>query len=609
MSSQSHLAYSPMSREEWLNRLALMQRVRAAMLSRPASGRDPHELIMIDCQRLAIAATAAGDMVEAGAAACEAAAAGAAALLAAVLSGGEVALEWPDAVQRRVSTGFVAPSPIQWLRSVACALIARDDQAIAVLCAPAHISHVSERPDVTEPFWPPFCAAIAALIGNSANLDGLLHDVETILRSGEIGQSDPLMTEACIGSLIPLMRALSTGGEWQRALNDAIDANRRYYEIRERPGDPFCLLPIAVAGLAALAFDRGISSDKLPEALVHGEFPRVHIGVAFEYYSRCAERADDPAGFLDLEGFPPANRRHVTGTREDGELVARYELSRGGLPRAAIEFVLLQDGLQKPGNMPPALDPGERLLLAGMYADRIGQANLRDAVDQVDAVLAAIPPDADAVPESAFVNPRGQQAYRDEPGRFRRNRLSAYRGALASRLPSSTETAQPNPSPSLFAEQQLYLNTMAAAEFVEQNIAPLLDALRKDFDRRIVEQLRPRIEDYALVFEPEFVDMARAAYQRIWQQSLAVETGPAQTEIRVAAAPAGLLQSENDLSRPFPGGYRGIAYCLNPRRVWVAWKYVEPGKSSGMAYDGLVWCDDHWAWFPKPYRVFREAAG
>ena len=28
---------------------------------------------------------------------------------------------------------------------------------------------------------------------------------------------------------------------------------------------------------------------------------------------------------------------------------------------------------------------------------------------------------------------------------------------------------------------------------------------------------------------------------------------------------------------------------------------------NGMAYDGLVWIDDHWAWFPKPFRVLRAA--
>ena len=40
--------------------------------------------------------------------------------------------------------------------------------------------------------------------------------------------------------------------------------------------------------------------------------------------------------------------------------------------------------------------------------------------------------------------------------------------------------------------------------------------------------------------------------------------------------------------------------------VWAAWKYVVPGATSGLAYDGLVWCEDHWSWFPRPYRVLRD---
>jgi hypothetical protein len=66
-----------------------------------------------------------------------------------------------------------------------------------------------------------------------------------------------------------------------------------------------------------------------------------------------------------------------------------------------------------------------------------------------------------------------------------------------------------------------------------------------------------------------------------------------------------MLGDENDLSRQFPQGYRAIAKWLQPGRVWVAWKYLKPGAQSGDAYNGLVWVDDHWAWFPKPFRVLR----
>src|SRR5437667_82451 len=76
-----------------------------------------------------------------------------------------------------------------------------------------------------------------------------------------------------------------------------------------------------------------------------------------------------------------------------------------------------------------------------------------------------------------------------------------------------------------------------------------------------------------------------------------------QTALLCYVAPAGMLAEENELSWYFPGGYRAIAPWLNPHRVWVRWKHVKPGETSGLAYDGLVWIDDHWTWFPKPYRA------
>lgn len=68
-------------------------------------------------------------------------------------------------------------------------------------------------------------------------------------------------------------------------------------------------------------------------------------------------------------------------------------------------------------------------------------------------------------------------------------------------------------------------------------------------------------------------------------------------------APAGAFVDDNAMSRPFPGGYRSVANLLVPARVWATWQYHSTGNSAGICYDGLVWCDDHWAFFPKPYRV------
>lgn len=117
------------------------------------------------------------------------------------------------------------------------------------------------------------------------------------------------------------------------------------------------------------------------------------------------------------------------------------------------------------------------------------------------------------------------------------------------------------------------------------------------------EALRPDPADYPDVFVPEAVERAQAAYDTMWLQTPRPEPKPGQTSVLCWAAPASLLTDDNELSRRFPGGYRRIAHLLVPQRIWLSWKYVEPGASTGMAYDGLVWRGDRFAWFPKPYRV------
>ena len=40
--------------------------------------------------------------------------------------------------------------------------------------------------------------------------------------------------------------------------------------------------------------------------------------------------------------------------------------------------------------------------------------------------------------------------------------------------------------------------------------------------------------------------------------------------------------------------------------AFFAGVFVQPGEAHGMAHDGLVYLDDHWAWFPKPWRVLSS---
>lgn len=147
---------------------------------------------------------------------------------------------------------------------------------------------------------------------------------------------------------------------------------------------------------------------------------------------------------------------------------------------------------------------------------------------------------------------------------------------------------------------------LAAIEILKQELTPLIHALASDVDGKLSAALQPQESDYARAFHPQIADAARQAYEALWANPPRVSSMPSGSQLKLNVAPAGMLAEDNELSRHFPGGYRAIAPFLNSRCVWVAWKLIAPGKSAGMAYDGLVWLDDHWVWFPKPYRVLAD---
>lgn len=158
----------------------------------------------------------------------------------------------------------------------------------------------------------------------------------------------------------------------------------------------------------------------------------------------------------------------------------------------------------------------------------------------------------------------------------------------------------------LQSDDRARATAMAAIELLKQQLTPLIFGLAADASGTLTAELRPRTEDYARAFHPAVADKARRAYEALWVSPPRVSSAPSGSQLRLNVAPAGMLAEDNELSRHFPSGYRAIATLLDPHRVWVAWKLIPPGKDAGMAYDGLVWLDDHWAWFPKPYRVLAD---
>ena len=122
------------------------------------------------------------------------------------------------------------------------------------------------------------------------------------------------------------------------------------------------------------------------------------------------------------------------------------------------------------------------------------------------------------------------------------------------------------------------------------------------------ELIRPRPGDYQRVFIPAMAEALQRAYEPFWiRRQMGPRPKPTQSQVRLSIATTEDLRAGNDRAHPFPEGYQKVARYFVPGRVWIRWKFVEPGATMGMAYDGLVWIDDHWAWFPKPWKAVNMA--
>lgn len=517
-----------------------------------------------------------------------------------------------------------------WLKGFTLALIVRDGPAINTLATVSSIEVCSRPPEFIDAFWPLYCSAFAAAVVEPEVAPRWIDDAARAMQHAHI--AEPTLLNLVHRPILGLLAALAEGNSlaYQQALMDALHAHQRYYSHPSQKRNWNGLLALPLIGLSALAVDRGlthdVTSDYLPADLVRGEFPRPLTEVIYSYAPMHAGTGEEPGWFLDLEGIPRANREHVI-VEQDNRLLARYDIRNApGLSHAIAEFELPDShgdtffAAQSETRL--ALDVGELLYLAEVYSNqpvnwddleslRHYRANLVNALGCVTTALTRLPDEPAGAVEIG--SQQGQAMVDAEPGRFQPERIIAYRQVLAAELQRVDATlggATPRKSDS--AEGFGDAARVAAAlsiEVIRAQITPLLEALAADISGELVAQLRPREEDYARIFIGAAADIARAVYTTLWTQSPPRTAQPAlPVEVRCFVAPAGMLAEDNELSCHFPQGYRAIAQWLQPQRIWVAWKYLQPGELSGQAYNGLVWVDDHWAWVPKPFRVLRVLA-
>lgn len=576
---------------------------------------DAAELLTVSAERAALASLldGRGDLVAASVA--DAAVCGAAGALCASARQGSVSVSLSDGSKREFGfsdrAGMSAP---RWVLALSAASCAAHADALQVLLSPLTVSACQESPETADAFWTGYCLALAALYRADGGAEDLLQAAIASMAPAQhkhLRIADPAFVEQVCAPVLKcaLGIARQDAAAAQAGLTAALSARAEYYGNGAGRGERQGLLAFELAGLLALAKRREMhlscESDQLPAVL----FESSGVASALTYHFPPMRLLHDGEAhwFLDLQGFPRDAREHQL-LDQDGALVAIY-CANGvtGLPRSEARFALSDsdDSSGKQQQWPLALDAGQlyylhdllcRLAESGDADSTAGVEErnryLGEAVEVRKALALRLPESAGDFDVSTLHSRLGRQIHEKHPEWFGRNYLESINHGLAQQ---GIENAIKDLPPEALA--------MAAIALLREQLTPLLHALGRDRDGALTAQLRPRPEDYARAFLPQYAEAARTAFEAIWADSPRISPALSGSELKLNMAPAGMLADDNALSWNFPGGYRSVAHMLDPHRVWVAWKLIAPGKTAGMAYDGLVWLDDHWAWFPKPYRV------
>ncbi len=131
---------------------------------------------------------------------------------------------------------------------------------------------------------------------------------------------------------------------------------------------------------------------------------------------------------------------------------------------------------------------------------------------------------------------------------------------------------------------------------------------QKSDHKAITIKLRPKKSDYKSVFsDTQLAERIFKKHDQVWNQgNFVIKPKPGQTELKLWQATTEQLKSGAGDANHFPVAYQHAVTKMRPGITIYRWKFVEPGKSIGLAYDGLYYMNGHWFLIPKPWKYIKN---
>ncbi|MDF1671028.1 MAG: hypothetical protein P1U83_15585 [Roseovarius sp.] len=135
----------------------------------------------------------------------------------------------------------------------------------------------------------------------------------------------------------------------------------------------------------------------------------------------------------------------------------------------------------------------------------------------------------------------------------------------------------------------------------------LTQFLPLDADRAaLTAQLRPSEAEIRAVYAPPLADKLVGMYNEMFQPGVQIGPKEGQTQILVWVGTTGSMREGDPVLEDFPGGYGDVRQYMQGNYPIARFKFVKPGESLGMAFDGLIYINGHWVLMPKPWRALRD---
>lgn len=117
--------------------------------------------------------------------------------------------------------------------------------------------------------------------------------------------------------------------------------------------------------------------------------------------------------------------------------------------------------------------------------------------------------------------------------------------------------------------------------------------------------LKPAPEDVRAVYAEPLASQLIETYATMFTPGVQIGPKPDQTELILVHTTTGQLKSTWPGDGEFPGGYgKVLRYFVGDQPI-VRFKFVEPGETLGLAFDGLIFVNGGWVLMPKPWRVLN----